>query len=124
MRTLAYIVCLVLPLLASARAETESETKEPVRKSVSLSGQYAQALVAVTEQRAKDRSLSKTERDLANFEIVIAELDAKLLEVDFLPHKSGDDEVWNRSGNTSLGRAMGYGVRRRDFHVEFVKFFK
>jgi hypothetical protein len=129
MKSLVYVVLLVTALMASAKAQTESESKEKSTKAISLPGRYVQALLAVAEQRAKDKTLSNTERDLSNFDVVVADSDTKIIEVHYLPHALGterpnDEANWDRSGDTALGRALVYGVRRKDFHIEWVKRFR
>jgi hypothetical protein len=81
------------------------------------------ALVAVNEYRSKDRSLSSSERDLANCDVSIAETGRTILEVEYIPHEEGE-KSYNRSGDTSLGRAVVYGVRTKDFQVEWARRFK
>lgn len=81
----------------------------------SLDGTYLQAFLSAHRSFQSVRDLPIQKKRLSNYEIDFSE-NHDNYQVDFLPKRGGED-MNVLGGETSMGRAIRFIVRKRDFKV-------
>ena len=108
--------------LASSPSAVSREKQVPKQleplKSLTMTGVYARALLAVIEDRNADQKLTKQEKDLQNFEISIRQEKPLEILVNFVALPAPGKEWKDIMGvGGARGRHMQYWVSTKTFKV-------
>jgi hypothetical protein len=121
MRHVVGIVVLVGGICAFASA-AEKLTSNSGGTMVVISGENVWAISMALRSRTADSSLSKSERDLRNFDVRVFDHGDEI-EVSFVARRNlGEDAVLG--GKTSFGRDIAYGIRKTDGKLLYSHGFK
>lgn len=115
-------IALVAVIAWVSLSATETDARGNNGNVTTIVAQDVWALAIALRVRDADHSLSRSERDLRNFDVRITDLGSEL-EVRFVAHRAPEEDP-SLGGSTSLGRDMAYGLRKVDGKLLYSHGFK